>query len=205
MSGFIDSKRTGGFTLLKSSKIRATVSFLIVNGITALRFVLASLFISLLLQEYPHFWVYLILFFIIAGSDYIDGKLARRWNAVSKMGEILDVSADFFFIFATSLVLYIQNVFPVWMPIIIALKLTEFILTSRFCRKKRNQRIFFFDPIGHFTAVSFYILPIITIFLRGLPRESILWMLHFLVLLLTVIAAISSFFWRQYLFRKEYR
>lgn len=35
-----------------------------------------------------------ILFLCAAGTDYIDGRLARSWNVVTKLGAFLDTTAD---------------------------------------------------------------------------------------------------------------
>jgi CDP-diacylglycerol---glycerol-3-phosphate 3-phosphatidyltransferase len=35
-----------------------------------------------------------ILFCVAAATDYVDGRLARRWNATTKLGSFLDTTAD---------------------------------------------------------------------------------------------------------------
>ncbi|MEL0280759.1 MAG: CDP-diacylglycerol--glycerol-3-phosphate 3-phosphatidyltransferase, partial [Gammaproteobacteria bacterium] len=40
------------------------------------------------------YWIALVLFFIAGITDYFDGYLARKYNAVSQIGEILDPIAD---------------------------------------------------------------------------------------------------------------
>ena len=40
------------------------------------------------------YWLALVLFFIAGITDYFDGYLARKYNAVSQLGEILDPIAD---------------------------------------------------------------------------------------------------------------
>ena len=35
-----------------------------------------------------------VLFCIAAATDYVDGRLARRWNVTSKLGSFLDTTAD---------------------------------------------------------------------------------------------------------------
>ena len=50
------------------------------------------IFILLALEDY--YLLALLLFFIAGLSDYLDGFFARRYNATSKLGEILDPIAD---------------------------------------------------------------------------------------------------------------
>ena len=40
------------------------------------------------------YWLALVLFFIAGITDYFDGYLARKYSAVSQLGEILDPIAD---------------------------------------------------------------------------------------------------------------
>ena len=64
-----------------------------INFITASRIVL-GLIIFIFLTRTETYWYALILFFIASITDYFDGYLARKYNLVSKLGEILDPIAD---------------------------------------------------------------------------------------------------------------
>lgn len=48
-------------------------------------------------------------------SDYLDGKLARRWNQVSSLGSVLDPAADRLYILATLLGLTWREILPLWL------------------------------------------------------------------------------------------
>ena len=64
-----------------------------INILTLSRIFLATL-IFLLLMSPDGYLIALILFFIAGITDYFDGYLARKYNAVSQLGEILDPIAD---------------------------------------------------------------------------------------------------------------
>ena len=64
-----------------------------INLLTFSRIVLASL-IFLLLMSPDGYLLALILFYIAGFTDWLDGYLARKYNAVSELGEILDPIAD---------------------------------------------------------------------------------------------------------------
>lgn len=64
-----------------------------INIITLSRIFLAAL-IFLLLMSPNSYWIALVLFFIAGITDYFDGYLARKYNTVSQIGEILDPIAD---------------------------------------------------------------------------------------------------------------
>ena len=64
-----------------------------INLLTLSRIFLAAI-IFLLLMSSNGYLMALVLFFIAGITDYFDGYLARKYNAVSQIGEILDPIAD---------------------------------------------------------------------------------------------------------------
>ncbi|MBV9022333.1 MAG: CDP-alcohol phosphatidyltransferase family protein [Streptomycetaceae bacterium] len=48
-------------------------------------------------------------------SDYLDGKLARRWNQISRLGRILDPAADRLYVLSTLLGLTWREILPWWL------------------------------------------------------------------------------------------
>lgn len=65
----------------------------IINILTLSRIILAALIFTLLISPDGYFLA-LALFFLAGITDYFDGYLARKYNAVSELGEILDPIAD---------------------------------------------------------------------------------------------------------------
>ena len=64
-----------------------------INLLTFSRIILAAI-IFLLLMSSDGYLLALILFYIAGLTDWLDGYLARKYNAVSQLGEILDPIAD---------------------------------------------------------------------------------------------------------------
>ncbi len=64
-----------------------------INFLTFSRILLAGI-IFLLLMSSDGYLLALILFYIASLTDWLDGYLARKYNAVSQLGEILDPIAD---------------------------------------------------------------------------------------------------------------
>ena len=65
----------------------------LINILTLSRILLAAI-IFMLLMSPDVYLVALVLFFLAGVTDYFDGYLARKYNAVSQLGEILDPIAD---------------------------------------------------------------------------------------------------------------
>ena len=66
---------------------------LFINVITISRIILGAV-IFVLLTRAEMYWYALILFFLASITDYFDGYLARKYDLVSQLGEILDPIAD---------------------------------------------------------------------------------------------------------------
>jgi len=64
-----------------------------INILTFSRIFIAAI-IFVLLMSPDRYLLALVLFFIAGVTDYFDGYLARKYNAVSQLGEILDPIAD---------------------------------------------------------------------------------------------------------------
>jgi len=81
---------------------------LFINFITVSRMIFGAI-IFVLLTRTEFYWLAFILFFIASITDYFDGYLARKYNLVSQLGEILDPIADkiliVFLLFAISVTL----------------------------------------------------------------------------------------------------
>jgi cardiolipin synthase len=83
------------------------------NALSALRLVLVPVFFWLVLTRRDG-WALAVL--MISGfTDYLDGELARRWNQVSRLGQLLDPVADRLYILATLVGLAWRGVVPWWL------------------------------------------------------------------------------------------
>ncbi len=85
------------------------------NLISFLRLVLVPVFAVLLIRRQDG-WALAVLAFSGA-SDWLDGVIARRWNQVSRLGQLLDPAADRAFILVTVITLAWRAVVPWWLVV----------------------------------------------------------------------------------------
>ncbi len=90
---------------------------LLPNLITIMRLVLiAPIVVAFSYQEYR---LGFVLFFIAAGSDAVDGFLARYYHTESRFGSIADPIADKLLMSASFLVLTLQGHIPFWLFVLV--------------------------------------------------------------------------------------
>ena len=139
-------------------------AFVLINCLTLFRIPLSIFAYMEIITGSIRGIYYLCLFAGIAVSDFLDGKCARAFHVQSSFGAIADVVCDFFYIMTSSYALYRLGCLPIWVLILITVKLFEFILTSLLVRHGQyRSHIFMFDRIGRYTAIGFYILPTVIV------------------------------------------
>jgi CDP-diacylglycerol--glycerol-3-phosphate 3-phosphatidyltransferase len=99
------------------------------NTLTILRIFFVPLLVAALVQEdvgiqlgslrIGNDWLALAIFLAAAGTDLLDGYLARRWRQVTTIGTLLDPIADKLLVSAALISLVQIRVLPAWMAILI--------------------------------------------------------------------------------------
>nr|WP_323747118.1 CDP-alcohol phosphatidyltransferase family protein [Catenulispora pinisilvae] len=93
------------------------------NLISLARLAGVPLFLALVLSPYyggPKYDVWALVILALSGfSDWLDGKLARRWNQMTKFGAMIDPLADRLYILATLVALTMRQIIPLWLPIVL--------------------------------------------------------------------------------------
>ncbi|MEI8081534.1 MAG: CDP-alcohol phosphatidyltransferase family protein [Actinomycetes bacterium] len=91
------------------------------NALSFLRLLGVPLFLWLILGPQADGWAIVVL--VLAGiSDYLDGKIARRFHQISRVGQVLDPLADRLYILATLIGLLLRGIIPWWLVVILVLR-----------------------------------------------------------------------------------
>lgn len=100
------------------------------NALTLLRIFIVPLLVAALVQQNVQIWwhgevvltnefIALIIFLVAAGTDLLDGYLARKWGQITTVGTLFDPIADKLLISAALISLVQINRVPGWMVILI--------------------------------------------------------------------------------------
>ncbi|MFI8106776.1 CDP-alcohol phosphatidyltransferase family protein [Streptomyces sp. NPDC101118] len=100
---------------VQETRVQTDRIFTIPNILSMARLVGVPLFLWLILTEQDG-WALFVL--MLSGvSDYLDGKLARRWNQISNLGRLLDPAADRLYIVSTLIGLTWREILPLWLTL----------------------------------------------------------------------------------------
>jgi cardiolipin synthase len=87
------------------------------NALSALRLVGVPFFLWLVLTG--HDAAAVIVLMVSGFTDWLDGKIARKWNQMSHVGQLLDPAADRLYILATLIGLTARGVVPLWFTVVL--------------------------------------------------------------------------------------
>ncbi len=99
------------------------------NSLTIARIFIVPLLVVVLVKERIlfHFngatitndWIALMIFWVAAATDLLDGYLARRWKQVTTIGTLLDPIADKLLVSAALIALVQERVVPAWLVVLL--------------------------------------------------------------------------------------
>lgn len=109
------------------------------NKLTILRMFLTFVFMGFLFSRGVVFKALaLVTFLIAAGTDFLDGYIAKKYNMISVFGKIMDPVADKVLTIAAFLAFVEMKLVPAWMVVIIIMR--ELVITSlRFWALKNDD------------------------------------------------------------------
>jgi len=126
----------------------------IANGLTFARLIISPINVWCILEG--KFALSSMLFVVAVVSDVFDGIFARRESSPSRIGGILDHSADCFFVSSALLALAIHGSVPFLLPILVVLAFIQYVLDSRVFQQEQlvPSRLGRWNGIGYFVIVG---------------------------------------------------
>ena len=177
------------------------------NMITGSRFILSGCLMVLLLQEQttPLALFSCLVFTVAAVSDWVDGYFARRYEAITVLGKLMDPLADKVLV-ATALIMLIPTgKLPAWVALIILWR--EIIITGLRGAASSSGIVVAASGLGKWKSTLQYIGLGILIFPLGvlpIPHLHDLGMaIMYLALLLTIWSGVDYFYKLRRLFLED--
>lgn len=91
------------------------------NALSVLRLAGVPLFLWLLLGPEEDGWALLV--FVLSGlTDWLDGKIARWLNQMSKAGAMLDPLADRLYTLAAMVAFVVRDIVPLWVVLVVIVR-----------------------------------------------------------------------------------
>ena len=115
------------------------------NILSIFRIMMSPFFILFMVQDEPYFLLLsLLLIFVVSITDFFDGYYARKYNLVTEIGKYLDPIADKVFVLTVFFTLYFildNDIFPLWMVVLILLRDVFVTILRNFFKAKNFQFI----------------------------------------------------------------
>jgi cardiolipin synthase len=165
------------------------------NLFTFLRIGLIPFFLYYMIHHNPH--KALIVFFIAASTDFLDGIAARILKQKSKIGALLDPAGDKLLMMAAMISLSIPsisspNLVPIWLTIFVIGRDLYIVAGSWAVYKHTEYTTFTPTFVGKMSTVCQMSILILVLFFNATnsPQPNLLW-LYIFTLLLTIISGIQ--------------
>jgi len=169
------------------------------NFLTIIRILLVPVFAVLMTSEIKNAYTYSLLILLIACfTDYLDGKLARKFNAVSKFGLFMDPLADKLLVLATFIIFLqmdiLSGIVLPWMVILMFLR--DFFVTILRSLMKKYDISMVTSNISKFKTslqmIMIILLLILLIFESALMEYNVIFVLKTFMIFLTVFTVYTG-------------
>ncbi|MDF2698878.1 MAG: CDP-diacylglycerol--glycerol-3-phosphate 3-phosphatidyltransferase [Haloplasmataceae bacterium] len=135
------------------------------NVITCFRLFLVPMFIFVYFSSLEANFVIAIMIFIIAGiTDVLDGYIARKYNKITKIGQVLDPLADKLMQITVLSCFTISRFIPIWIIMIYGLKELLMIIGGIYLFFKKEKLVIPANRYGKLATILFY-LAVLLVFL----------------------------------------
>ena len=113
--------------------------FTIPNVISFIRLCMVPVYMVLLLNGYDLLATFM--FALAAGTDWIDGQLARRTHCVSKLGQLLDPAVDRILMSCGVIGLMLVGRLPIWIVVVVLGRDLMLLIGGAYLLKRYHERV----------------------------------------------------------------
>ncbi|MCL2221428.1 MAG: CDP-alcohol phosphatidyltransferase family protein [Oscillospiraceae bacterium] len=161
------------------------------NIISFFRICLVPVFVVVFFNDHSEFRIFAVLIFAIAGiSDILDGIIARKFQAQSKLGKVLDPLADKLMTFTAIMCLTITRPILFWAVCVFFVKEALMGTGGLVLHRKGHKELPASNAIGKASTVTFFIICILLMLFRNLS-DAIAVLMISVAVALTLVALAS--------------
>ena len=91
-----------------------------------------------------------VLFLFAISTDFMDGYVAKKFDAASRLGSYFDVTADFLLVFGMFTVFVFEGFYEWWILVLVGFVFVQFVLTSVYLKRA------VYDPVGKYYGSLMY-------------------------------------------------
>lgn len=172
------------------------------NILTIIRFIFVPLIVTCLALN--NYLLAFIFFTVSSLTDVLDGIIARKFNAISDLGKLLDPLADKLTQLSVLLTLTIKSIIPVWIVVILIIKEVIMIAGASFLYGK--QLVVSSKWYGKLTTVLIYIAVVSSFAIRIFDLHEFDIYIYCLAVIFAIFSLFSYIFYfygKGYLPNKE--
>lgn len=177
------------------------------NALTIVRFLLIPLIVISCVQEQ---YIIAIAILTISGlTDILDGTIARKFNLISDFGKLMDPLADKATQISLLTTLFIKDMIPIWILVIVVLKEICMISGASFLYGK--ELVVSSKWYGKLATVLFYVAMLVSLLLKNIENvmnkefkilgtaNSVLYYLAVITTVASLVMYMKAFYVQGYL------
>lgn len=160
------------------------------NILTIIRFILIPFIFIIVINK--HFLLGLIVFTISAITDILDGYIARKYNYITDIGKLIDPLADKLTQVSLLLALFLLDLLPLWILLIVFVKELVIIVSASLLYSKKDV-VVYSKWYGKLATTLFYLAIVSTLIINQFNLQfsfEIDLYLYYLAVLSTVFSLI---------------
>ena len=176
-------------------KEEKNIFFTLPNILSLLRILLIPIFLTMIIQQ-KHTAAFIV--FLLAGStDFLDGLTARLWNLKTRIGALIDPTADKLLMTSSIIVLSLfslnpNNTIPLWLTAAVIGRDVLIVLGAFVLFRLKDQKVFYPSILGkaHTVCVMGVILLVLYSNAIGVASPYLVWLFR-LALAITLLSTIQ--------------
>ena len=162
------------------------------NLLSLFRIFLVPVFIVAYFTDHGEIKLYaIIIYAVAAGSDILDGYIARKYKASTNLGRVLDPLGDKLMLVSVMVCITIDGIIPIWAVLIAAVKEILLAIGGYVMYRISKEPMPAANILGKLSTVYFFIICMVLMIFRSIPNHIATAMIS--VAILVMLLALASY------------